>query len=531
MPDALAPDRFFVTVPPSAMIRGMISRVHGCLTSRPLLTTLFIIGLGALLRLHGIGADGFWKNELFSLTWIRQPVTWLLGEGMRTETNPPLHYLLLKGWTALFGTSEVAARLPSAIASLAAVAVALRLGQAIERGPAALLGGLFLAITPVQIVFSHEARAYALLPLFAGLAMLGAHRLLRAAAAPGTPPATAALWFGLGCAGLLHTHATGAFAVAALGLACLIALIGTPNPGPVLRRLILAGLAAGLAAAPVLLALARQSGSDNIAWMPKFGLDTPIIFSRYLLIGPMVRSDFGETAANGQLLAEMGLGAVTALTLIVMSGRALRDTAARAVLLIFPLLFILLVAGMSLSRPILSPRIILWISVPICLCAARILASDLPRVARIIAGTLYAACLAVGLWNNVIDPAQHKPDWRALLAAFPVTIEAGPILVAGPHAAPLGITFYSEAPVRRPLRHWIANPALPVTVADRLERDVSGATTIDTDGLAALVASGRGVVLYLDDDDEVLIGRLLAPAPWFAAARRSLLPGLTVFTW
>jgi len=60
---------------------------------------------------------------------------------------------------------------------------------------------------------------------------------------------------------------------------------------------------------------------------------------------------------------------------------------------------------------------------------------------------------------------------------------------------------------------------------------VSGATTIDTDGLAALVASGRGVVLYLDDDDEILIGRLLAPAPWFAAARRSVLPGLIVFTW
>ena len=339
------------------------------------------------------------------------------------------------------------------------------------------------------------------------------------------------MWFGLGCAGLLHTHATGAFAVAALGLASLLALAGSPHPWPALRRLVGAGAVAGLAGAPVLLALARQTGSDNIAWMPKFGIDTPILLNRYLLIGPMVRTEFGEALANGQLLAEMALGTVTAVALIVLSGRVWRDGPARAVLLMFPLLFVLLLAAVSLVRPILIPRVGLWLSVPICLGVARIMTSDLHRWARGAAGVLYGACLAVGLWNNVIDPAQHKPDWRALLAAHPVDTAEGPVLVAGPHAAPLGVTLYNNGPVARPLRHWIAVPGLPVTLADRLERRVSGAETIDTAGLAALVASGRGVVLFLDDDDEVLIGRVLEPAPWFAAARRSVLPGLIVFTW
>ncbi len=497
----------------------------------PRIITVTVLGVAVLLRLHGIGADGFWKNELFSLTWIRQPVAWLLGEGMRTETNPPLHYLLLKGWTTIFGVSEAAARMPSAIAAFAAVALALKLGRETGGTRVALLGGLFLAITPVQIVFAHEARAYALLTPFAALAMLGAHRLLRAAHGPGTPPRTAAPWFALGAAGLLHTHATGAFAVAALGLATLLGLALSPNPGPALRRLVGAGLAAGAAAAPVLLALARQSGSDNIAWMPKFGIDTPILLSRYLLIGPMVRTDFGDAAANAQLLAEMGLASVTAISLVVLAGRTLRDGPARVVLLVFPLLFVLLLAAVSLARPILIPRVGLWLSVPIALCAAHILTGTLPWPARAWGGTLYAACLGMGMWNNVLDPAQHKPDWRALLAANPATIADGPVLVAGPHAAPLGLAFYSDGKLRRPLRHWIADPALPVTLADRLERDVSGATTIDTGALAALIASGRGVVLYLDDDDEILIGRVLVPTPWFARARRSQLPGLTVFTW
>jgi hypothetical protein len=38
-------------------------------------------------------------------------------------------------------------------------------------------------------------------------------------------------------------------------------------------------------------------------------------------------------------------------------------------------------------------------------------------------------------------------------------------------------------------------------------------------------------VLYLDDDDELLIARYLAPTAWFATARRSQLPGLLVFVW
>ncbi len=498
---------------------------------RAIVAAWAILGLAALLRIHDIGADGFWKNELFSITWIRQPLSWLLGEGMRTETNPPLHYVLLKGWTAVFGSGEAAARMPSAIASMAAVGLTLRLGWVLGGPVAGLLGGALLAVSPVQIVFSHEARAYALLTPFAALAMLGAWRLVRAADMSEVPPASAALWFGLGGAGLLHTHATGAFAVAALGLASLLALAGTRAPGPALRRLVGAGVAAGVAGAPVLLALARQSGSDNIAWMPKFGLDTPILLNRYLLIGPMVRMDFGEAVANGQLLAEMALGTVTAVVLIVLAGRVLRDRPSRAVLLVFPLLFVLLMSGVSLVRPILIPRVGLWLSVPICLCVARIMTSDLRLVARGVAGVLFGACLAIGLWNNVTDPAQHKPDWRALLAAHPVDTAEGPVLVAGPHAAPLGVTLYNKGPVVRPVRHWVACPGLPVTVADRLERSVSGAETIDTAGLAALIASGRGVVLYLDDDDAVLIGRILAPAPWFAAARRSALPGLIVFSW
>jgi mannosyltransferase len=493
---------------------------------------LAILLLAAALRLHGIGADGFWKNELFSMTWIRQPVAWLVTEGLRIETNPPLHFLLLKAWTALFGTGEAAARLPSALAAIAAVALTMRLGREMDRPGAGLLAGLLLALTPVQIVYAHEARAYALMPPFALLALLGANRLLRAAASPpGTPPRSAAWLILLGSAGLLHSHATGVFAVVALFSVTFLALRDSPIPGPATRHLLVAGLAAALLASPVLVAMALQAGSGNIEWLPKFGPDTLVILNRYLLIGPMVRTDLGDAGSHYELLAEMALGTLTALVLVIAAFRTLRDGAARALILVVPLLFVLLLAGVSLARPILIPRVALWLSPPICLCVAFILTGRLAWPWRTLAGTLFACCLGVGLWNNVIAQAQHKPDWRALLRDNPATQPDGPTLVAGPHAGPLGVAFYTDGPIARPLRHWTAEPNRPVTTADRLERTTSGATAIDTAGLAALIAAGRGVVLYLDDDDEILIDRDLAPQPWFTQARRSSYAGFVVFTW
>ena len=46
--------------------------------------------LAGLLRLVGIGEEAFWKNELFSVYWVRNPFDFLLTRGLISETNPPL---------------------------------------------------------------------------------------------------------------------------------------------------------------------------------------------------------------------------------------------------------------------------------------------------------------------------------------------------------------------------------------------------------------------------------------------------------
>jgi Dolichyl-phosphate-mannose-protein mannosyltransferase len=80
-----------------------------------------------------------------------------------SDTNPPLYYLLLHGWTLVFGTSDVALRLFSTSWSLAClpflVGVARRTGGSGSVLPACLL----FALSPLAVYFSAEGRMYSLL--------------------------------------------------------------------------------------------------------------------------------------------------------------------------------------------------------------------------------------------------------------------------------------------------------------------------------------------------------------------------------
>ena len=90
------------------------------------------------------------------------------------EMSPPLYFLILKGFTSLFGISALTMALPSMVfgtvnivltALLARKATAATVQAAptscyVER--TALLAAFFQAMSPLAIIYSHEARTYAL---------------------------------------------------------------------------------------------------------------------------------------------------------------------------------------------------------------------------------------------------------------------------------------------------------------------------------------------------------------------------------
>jgi 4-amino-4-deoxy-L-arabinose transferase-like glycosyltransferase len=139
-----------------------------------------------------------------------------------SDTSPPLYYLLLNGWTRLFGTGDAALRLFSAWCGVLTLPLLWILGR--EVGPPRLAGSvcLLFSFSHVAIYNSAEGRMYALLWIIgAGLACLS----LRLSRRPGDLP-TALAWVLAGAAGLL-THYFFAF----VWLACLtwLALVARPR--------------------------------------------------------------------------------------------------------------------------------------------------------------------------------------------------------------------------------------------------------------------------------------------------------------
>lgn len=119
------------------------------------------LAVGAFLRLDGLGEPSFWIDEiLHQIITTRSTAEpwWHWLTGFEPE-NGPLYYATQLA-TRAGGTSEGAGRAAAALFGIAAIVVAWRASRE-DFGIAALL----LAIAPLHVYYSREARPYALLML------------------------------------------------------------------------------------------------------------------------------------------------------------------------------------------------------------------------------------------------------------------------------------------------------------------------------------------------------------------------------
>ena len=116
-------------------------------------------------RLWGLGASGFWLDEAIQATAAARPSVGL-SLAVVPSNKPPL-FFLVEFLVARFSLAEWALRFPSLLAGTATVWVMWRLARAaFGNARAALLAAVFLAVSPLHILLSQEARAYALALLF-----------------------------------------------------------------------------------------------------------------------------------------------------------------------------------------------------------------------------------------------------------------------------------------------------------------------------------------------------------------------------
>ena len=169
--------------------------------------------LAAALRLSTLDLQSFWYDEAFTPVHVlHASLAATLRSVAHTENSPPLWYVLEWVDARVLGTGEVALRLPSALAGIATVPVAWGIGRELSGRRAAIVCAAIVAVNPLFVWYSQEARVYALFVLTAALAMLCFLRALR----DPTPRRMAA--FALTAALALLTHYFAVFLLAPMVL-------------------------------------------------------------------------------------------------------------------------------------------------------------------------------------------------------------------------------------------------------------------------------------------------------------------------
>lgn len=235
-----------------------------------------------------------WLDEAFSLGATAQ-----LGRTIRTTGGTmALYYVLLDGWTAVFGTSVLALRTLSVALVVVGVGVAALVGRRLLSGPEAVVAMLVLAGLPAIPRMGQEARSYALATLLAATGWLCLSRALEdddAGRRSGARRWSVAL-AAVAAAGVL-TH--GLFALQVGAMVASVAVL------PHRRRLALV-LPAGTAGLLTVGGLVLMGADDVGDWIPPL--------DRHLL-GRLSAATMGAHGAAATVLALMALtGAVVLVT-------------------------------------------------------------------------------------------------------------------------------------------------------------------------------------------------------------------------
>lgn len=144
---------------------------RGSAVMTPARLAIGITFLGGSLRLFHLNALSLWVDEGLTVTFARLSWPTLLGFMRVYSSHPPLYFALVKLVSHL-APELVAGRLISAAAGTLTIPVLYALAARVMGGWAGTAASLALAISPLHIWYSQEARPYALVGLLVALSYL-----------------------------------------------------------------------------------------------------------------------------------------------------------------------------------------------------------------------------------------------------------------------------------------------------------------------------------------------------------------------
>lgn len=359
--------------------------------------------LAALLRFATLGVQSYHHDEIVTASRI---LPGGFGQAMNavgsSESAPPLYYALAWIWTQLTGTSEWGLRSLSALAGVATVPVAYLIGQELRGRRAGLMAAALVAVNPMLLWYSQEARAYSLFALFCAVSLLYCVRALR-----GGRRRDFTLW-GIASALAFATHYFAVFPIAVEAL-FLLNRRGRES----LRGLGIVALAC-LLLAPLAI---HQMSLGHAEWIGNFTLGHRLWETAATFVTGETGDIIGRTEQPPLAFLPLAL-CLVGLGLIALRGdRAERRSAALPLAVGLGALGIpIALALISASKDYVLARNLMPALVPLLVAVA--IGVTLPRAGWLgkgVGAALFAYSLGFCVWAS-ISPGLQRPDWNAVAA-------------------------------------------------------------------------------------------------------------------
>ena len=360
---------------------------------------LAVVAGAALLRFLALDVQSLSTDEAFTVEIAATDLDSVLSSVKSTESTPPLFYYLAWLWEKPFGSGETGMRLLPALLGTLLVPATWAGARETLSPRSALIAAALVAVSPLLVWYSQEARAYALLALLSTLAFLFFVRALR-----GGGGRDLALWSV--CSALaVATHYFAVFGVAAEGLWLLLARRDVPG------RVLAACAAPVLVGGALLPLLVHQEEHVPRAWTEAFTLwDQLKGLVQQAAVGPR----WTWLVQRPGVLAILLLGAA-ALALLVRRGTAAerRGALPAAVvglsIVIPPVVISLFGANLVATRNLIAA----W---PL---AAIVAAAGLGAERARRGGALVAAALCAVMLSIVVavplEQSLQRSDWEELM--------------------------------------------------------------------------------------------------------------------
>jgi 4-amino-4-deoxy-L-arabinose transferase-like glycosyltransferase len=397
-------------------------------------SVVFVLAL--LPRLLQLGKRPLWLDEVFTLQRASLSPMALVHDSFLNH-HMPSFFLMLSPLVAL-GDPQFWLRLPSAVFGALAVVLVYMIAARIAGRMAGAISALVIGLSPSALAFSQEARSYSLEMCLILVALYGIVRLaldIPAAAQPMRSGTARIGWaaFILGSIAALDVLGDGLPWLITANVIGAALLVQAQERRRLLRNFIAADLIIAAFSAPfyALMTLYQHSGFvDSVMWIPP--LDVSRVWydfgSVYFMhIADSVTFNFMKVPTPALLLWLIDGGLMLSLG---AAAWALRRRPAMLTVLGISFVFLpVMFAVISIWRPILLPRYILWSAAPFAILAGVGASALLERCTPKLRVAL-VSCAALLLLTNMAPyyHAETKPRWDIAAKMLAREVQPGDVV-------------------------------------------------------------------------------------------------------